>query len=44
MEIVPPAFIGINMILVGARLFWMNVAVRGTERAREDRVAKAGHL
>jgi hypothetical protein len=44
MEIVPPAFIGINMILVGARLLWMNLAVRETERTREDRVAKARRL
>lgn len=40
-DIMLPAFFGINMILVGARLLWMNLALRETERAREARVAEA---
>jgi hypothetical protein len=35
------AFMGINAIIVGARLLWMNVALRETERAREERLAQA---
>ena len=39
-EIVLATFIGINMILYGARLLWMNMALRETERARQARVAQ----
>jgi hypothetical protein len=38
-DIVLPAFIGINMILFGGRLLWLNLALRETERAREARIA-----
>jgi hypothetical protein len=41
MEIVFPAFIGINMIIIGGRLLWMNLAIRETERARATRLADA---
>ena len=35
------AFFGINMVLIGARLLWMNLALRETERNRETRMAQA---
>jgi len=37
-DIILPAFVGINMILAAARLLWFNLAVRETERVRQDRV------
>jgi hypothetical protein len=40
-DIILPAFIGINMILFGGRLLWLNLALRETERAREARIAAA---
>src|SRR4051812_12231939 len=40
-DIILPAFIGINMAIVGGRLLWMNLALRETERARERRLASA---
>jgi len=41
-DIVLPVFIGINMILFGARLLWLNLALRETERAREERLRRLG--
>ena len=38
-DIILPAFLGINMVIVGGRLLWMNLALRETERARERRLA-----
>lgn len=40
-EIILPAFLGINMIVVAGRLLWMNLAIRETERAREARLVEA---
>ena len=40
-EIILPAFLGLNMILVAGRLLWMNFALRETERVREERLAQA---
>jgi hypothetical protein len=39
---VVPGVIGINLLLAGGRLLWFNLAVRETERARDERVARAG--
>ena len=39
-EIVFPAFIGINLVIVGGRLLWFNLGVRETERARQERVKR----
>lgn len=36
-DIIFPAIIGINLVLFGARLLWMNLIVRETEREREAR-------
>jgi hypothetical protein len=41
-DIVLPAFVGLNMILFGARLLWMNLALRETERTREERLRQLG--
>lgn len=41
-DIVLPAFIGINMILFGGRLLWLNLALRETERTREERLRRLG--
>jgi len=41
-DIILPAFLGINMVLIGLRLLWMNLAIRETERARERRLESAG--
>ena len=38
-DIILPAFLGINMVIVGGRLLWMNLALRETERTRERRLA-----
>jgi hypothetical protein len=35
-----PGVIGINMLLAGGRLLWFNLAVRETERARGERLAR----
>lgn len=40
MDIIFPAFMGINMILIGARLLWMNLIVREREQARAARVER----
>jgi len=40
-DIILPAFLGINMIVIGGRLLWMNFALRETERAREHRLETA---
>ena len=37
-DIILPAFVGINMIIAAGRLLWFNLAVRETERVRQDRV------
>ena len=34
-------FFGINLILFGLRLLWMNLALRETERARQARLQGA---
>jgi hypothetical protein len=36
-----PVFLGINMVLFGLRMLWMNMALRETERVRADRLARA---
>jgi hypothetical protein len=41
-DIILPVFIGINMILAAGRLLWMNLTVRETEHAREERLMKVG--
>ena len=38
-DVIFPGVVGINVLLLGARLLWMNLIVRETERAREARVA-----
>lgn len=40
-DIILPAFLGINAIIIGGRLLWMNLALRETERAREARLTRA---
>jgi hypothetical protein len=40
-DIILPAFLGINMILIGGRLLWMNLALRETERVRDARLTRA---
>ena len=37
-DIILPAFLGINMVIAAGRLLWFNLAVRETERVREDRL------
>src|SRR6185503_7344742 len=37
-DMILPAFIGINMILAGGRLLWFNLGVRETERDRQERL------
>jgi len=39
-EAIFPGVIGINLLIAGGRLLWFNLAVRETERARADRLAK----
>ena len=39
-KVIFPGFIGINLLIAGARFLWFNLGVRETERAREARVAK----
>lgn len=41
-DIILPAFIGINMVIVAGRLLWFNLAVRETERERLARLKHAG--
>lgn len=40
-DIILPAFLGINMVLIGGRLLWINLAMRESERARERRLESA---
>lgn len=40
-EAIFPGVIGANLLLAGGRMLWYNLAVRETERAREDRIARA---
>ena len=42
-DIILPAFVGINMLIAAGRLLWFNLAVRETERAREERVRQHDH-
>jgi hypothetical protein len=39
--VVVPAVIGINLVIAGGRLLWFNLVVRETERARDERLARA---
>jgi hypothetical protein len=39
-EAIFPGVIGINMLLAGGRILWFNMAVRETERAREERLKR----
>lgn len=39
-ETILPAFIGINLLLAAGRLFWFNLGVRETERARQERLKR----
>jgi len=41
-DIILPAFIGINMVIVAGRLLWFNLAIRETERNRLARLKHAG--
>jgi hypothetical protein len=36
-----PGVVGINLLLAGGRLLWFNLAVRETERERDERLARA---
>ena len=38
-QAVLPGFLGVNLLLVGGRLLWFNLALRETERVRQERVA-----
>ena len=40
-DIILPAFLGINFVLIAGRLLWINLAMRETERARERRLESA---
>ena len=33
-----PGFLGLNLLIVGGRLLWFNLALRETERARHERL------
>jgi hypothetical protein len=35
-----PTFLGINMLIAAARLWQLNMAVRGAERERQERLAR----
>ena len=39
-DVILPIFFGINMVLVGLRLLWMNLALRETERTRKERLRR----
>jgi hypothetical protein len=39
-EIILPAFLGINMLIVAVRLLWFNLGIRETERARQERLKR----
>ena len=41
-DVILPAFFGINMILFGLRLLWLNLGLRETERERQRRLDEAG--
>ena len=34
-------FVGLNLLLAAGRLLWFNLALRETERVRQDRIAAA---
>jgi hypothetical protein len=40
-DIILAVFLGINMVLIGARLLWMNLVLRETERTRARRLESA---
>jgi len=39
-EVIFPGFIGINLIVAGGRLLWLNLGIRETERARQERLKR----
>lgn len=39
-EAIFPGVIGANLLLAGGRMLWYNLAVRETERARQERLAR----
>jgi hypothetical protein len=39
-EVIFPTFIGINLVIAGGRLLWLNLAIRETERARAERLQR----
>ena len=39
-EVIFPGFIGINLIVAGGRLLWLNLGIRETERARQERLER----
>ena len=39
-EAIFPGIIGLNLLLAGGRMLWYNLAVRETERARQERLAR----
>jgi len=39
-EAIFPGVIGANLLLAGCRMLWYNLAVRETERARQERLAR----
>jgi hypothetical protein len=41
-EIILPAFVGINIVIAGGRLLWLNLGIRETERDRRARLKHAG--
>ena len=38
MAMMVPVFIGVNLIIAGGRLLWLNLAMRETERDRQARL------
>ena len=40
LEVMVPVFIGVNMILYGGRLLWLNLALRETDRERRARLER----
>ena len=41
-DIILPLFVGINLMLFGGRMLWLNLALRETERTREERLRRLG--
>jgi hypothetical protein len=39
-EAIFPGVIGINLLIAGARLLWLNLGIRETERARQERLKR----